>query len=422
MSTSDAARSVRARACTARRTIWRRSRSPGCDPTASRPDDQGPSRPALPARPRGHRARVRPLHAVPVGDGARGAREQEPLDGRLAADELRPLRPERRAHAAERRRGHRRRGDDAPTPFGPWAVKLWPEWTSADARAGARLVSPAPLRVGLDLDGSLESLGNSMTDLANALDADGRVRARAVPLPVGARPRERGAPRAAPALGAAVAAQPRALRRPILGRGQTWSTWPGRATPPTRTAPLIISVDDLRPLRGESREHQRVAQLRRAVAATGAYAGRLDAQRQPRGPARARRRPQPRSSSCRRPCRWSSRRVDGDALVVNLTGRRGAVPRAGARRSSSSLGATVPTSRRVASAKVGPAHPRERRRRAAAPARRGATGARRARAWSAHLRRRALSRPSRSPRSRRACRRSRARRRSTASSSRARRR
>jgi glycosyltransferase involved in cell wall biosynthesis len=39
----------------------------------------------------------------------------------------------------------------------------------------------------------------------------------------------------------------------------------GRATPPTKSIPLIISVDDLRPLRGESREHQRIAQLRRAV-------------------------------------------------------------------------------------------------------------------------------------------------------------
>jgi glycosyltransferase involved in cell wall biosynthesis len=39
----------------------------------------------------------------------------------------------------------------------------------------------------------------------------------------------------------------------------------GRATPPTKAIPLIISVDDLRPLRGESREHQRINQLRRAV-------------------------------------------------------------------------------------------------------------------------------------------------------------
>ncbi len=40
----------------------------------------------------------------------------------------------------------------------------------------------------------------------------------------------------------------------------------GRATPPTRVTPLVVSVDDLRPLRGETNEHQRVAQLRRAVA------------------------------------------------------------------------------------------------------------------------------------------------------------
>jgi glycosyltransferase involved in cell wall biosynthesis len=39
----------------------------------------------------------------------------------------------------------------------------------------------------------------------------------------------------------------------------------GRLTPRTKSIPLIISVDDLRPLRGESREHQRIAQLRRAV-------------------------------------------------------------------------------------------------------------------------------------------------------------
>jgi hypothetical protein len=39
----------------------------------------------------------------------------------------------------------------------------------------------------------------------------------------------------------------------------------GRATPPTKSTPLIISVDDLRPLRGESREQLRITQLRRAV-------------------------------------------------------------------------------------------------------------------------------------------------------------
>jgi hypothetical protein len=39
----------------------------------------------------------------------------------------------------------------------------------------------------------------------------------------------------------------------------------GRATPPTRASALVIWVDDLRPLRDDSRGRHRVAQLRRAV-------------------------------------------------------------------------------------------------------------------------------------------------------------
>jgi glycosyltransferase involved in cell wall biosynthesis len=39
----------------------------------------------------------------------------------------------------------------------------------------------------------------------------------------------------------------------------------GLATPPTLNTPLIVSVDDLRPLRGETRTHLRITQLRRAV-------------------------------------------------------------------------------------------------------------------------------------------------------------
>ncbi len=39
----------------------------------------------------------------------------------------------------------------------------------------------------------------------------------------------------------------------------------GLATPPSVTIPLVISVDDLRPLRGEARTHLRMTQLRRAV-------------------------------------------------------------------------------------------------------------------------------------------------------------
>lgn len=40
----------------------------------------------------------------------------------------------------------------------------------------------------------------------------------------------------------------------------------GLATPPMKATPLIISVDDLRPLREETRTHLRIHQLRRAVA------------------------------------------------------------------------------------------------------------------------------------------------------------
>lgn len=126
-------------------------------------------------------------------------------------------------------------------------------------------MSGAPLRVALDLDGSLESLGNSMVDLADALAANGDcelVRFHSHRSRVGP-------------------GEVRLALRPL------WSPWwrrslgpsierflppvdvihvAGRATPPTSSTPLVISVDDLRPLRGESRERQRVAQLRRAVA------------------------------------------------------------------------------------------------------------------------------------------------------------
>lgn len=120
------------------------------------------------------------------------------------------------------------------------------------------------LRVGLDLDGSLESLGNSMIDLADALEATGEcelVRFRTLEGPVGP-------------------GEPRMAMRPL------WAPWwrrsrgraiddllpdvdvvhvAGLATPPTRSTSLVISVDDLRPLRAESRTVQRIAQLRRAA-------------------------------------------------------------------------------------------------------------------------------------------------------------
>lgn len=128
----------------------------------------------------------------------------------------------------------------------------------------ARFVSSALPRVGLDLDGSLESLGNSMTDLADALDATHDIELVRFHTSEG-----RQAPNEA-------RLWLRPLWAPLWRRGLGISIdrmlgpldvvhVAGRATPPTRSTPLLISVDDLRPLRGESREHQRVTQLRRAV-------------------------------------------------------------------------------------------------------------------------------------------------------------
>ncbi len=125
-------------------------------------------------------------------------------------------------------------------------------------------MNAAPLRVGLDLDGSLESLGDSMTDLADALAATGgctlvrfRTRSRADTGDV------------------------------VLASRLWWSPWwrhgmgrsidrllppvdvvhvAGVATPPTRNVPEIVSVDDLRTLREESRTSQRATQLRRVIA------------------------------------------------------------------------------------------------------------------------------------------------------------
>ncbi len=132
----------------------------------------------------------------------------------------------------------------------------------APVRGG--LVSDAVLRVGLDLDGSLESLSNSMLDLATALSERGDlelVRFRTLSKPQ----------------------SPDEVRLPLRG---FWAPWwrrsrgraldamlppvdvihlAGPATPPTKGVPLLISVDDLRPLRSEDRMHQRVVQLQRAV-------------------------------------------------------------------------------------------------------------------------------------------------------------
>ncbi len=93
----------------------------------------------------------------------------------------------------------------------------------------------------------------------------------------------------------------------------------GVATPPTRSTPLLISVDDLRPLRDDSRGRQRVAQLRRAVhhgaqLVASSREASLEVQRS-LGLLREQVVIVPPAVS------WGRAVTDGEQLVVNLTGR-----------------------------------------------------------------------------------------------------
>ena len=123
-------------------------------------------------------------------------------------------------------------------------------------------MSESRLRVGLDLDGSLESMSNSMSDLARALsERDDLVLTRF---------RTEGPPRSPDEH----RLRARALWAPWWhhSRGRALDTLldvdvvhvAGRATPPTKDVPLLISVDDLRPLR-DGGTKSRVRQLQRAV-------------------------------------------------------------------------------------------------------------------------------------------------------------
>ena len=125
-------------------------------------------------------------------------------------------------------------------------------------------MTPSTLRIGLDLDGSLESLGNSMKDLADALDATGECEL--------VRFRTQSAPQSRDETRLALRAFWEPWWRRSLGRSIDGLLAPvdvlhvaGLATPPTKSIPMVISVDDLRPLRGEARTHLRINQLRRAV-------------------------------------------------------------------------------------------------------------------------------------------------------------
>lgn len=133
-----------------------------------------------------------------------------------------------------------------------------------DKRDPKRCALVNPVRVGLDLDGSLESLRNSMTELADELRTRGDCSL------VGFRSRT-----------AARNTEERSLRgrrlfAPLWERGRGPSIdrqlrdvevihLAGVAIPPVRAIPLILSVDDLRPLRDDARSHHRAVDLRRCV-------------------------------------------------------------------------------------------------------------------------------------------------------------
>ncbi len=118
------------------------------------------------------------------------------------------------------------------------------------------------LRVGLDLDGSLESMSNSMSDLARALGERDDLTLTCF--------RTESAPQSPDERRLSA----RALWAPWWrhSRGRALDTMldvdvvhvAGRSTPPTKRVPLLISVDDLRPLR-EGGTKSRVRQLQRAV-------------------------------------------------------------------------------------------------------------------------------------------------------------
>lgn len=120
------------------------------------------------------------------------------------------------------------------------------------------------LRVALDLSGPHEEMGNSMALLADALVQQGLYEVVRFRTGRDVVPRD------------GVNLPWRTLDRPWWHRSRGRAIdrllpsvdvvhVAGVATPPTASTPLVISVDDLRPLRHDSRGRQRVAQLRRAV-------------------------------------------------------------------------------------------------------------------------------------------------------------
>jgi glycosyltransferase involved in cell wall biosynthesis len=174
------------------------------------------------------------------------------------------------------------------------------------------------LRVALDLSGPRDPLGNGMALLARTLqqqDAIEIIRFQSESEDVG----EIDVALAGAHLWRGLWHRGRGRRIDALLPAVDVIHFAGLATAPTRQTPVVISVDDLRPLRDDAKDRQRVAQLKRAVKGgaqlvASSRAAMLEVQR---------------SLSLSReqvvivapPVALSQQVPDGLDLVVNITGR-----------------------------------------------------------------------------------------------------
>jgi glycosyltransferase involved in cell wall biosynthesis len=118
--------------------------------------------------------------------------------------------------------------------------------------------------VALDLDGSLESMSNTMLDLATALEKSPSLELR----------RFHSSSKRKSPKELRIRRRRWRQRRWLVGRGKAFDKlFPavnlvhvaGDALPPTNYIPLVISVDDLRPLRSKAKAHPRIKELQRAL-------------------------------------------------------------------------------------------------------------------------------------------------------------
>ncbi len=173
------------------------------------------------------------------------------------------------------------------------------------------------LCVAIDLAGSNEPLGNWMAQLADALEHAGTRVVRFATAPLSDQPTS-----SVRRVGRLWTPLWRQSRGPAIDRGLgpvDVVHVAGRATPPVKGCPLVVSVDDLRPLRDDSRERLRVAQLRRAVArgARLVATSRAAAEELRRALDVAR----PHVDVVSPAVNWSELVTQGTNLVVSVTGR-----------------------------------------------------------------------------------------------------